>query len=117
MDYIDMLAIQEDPEDENDDATLPAALSLSPPEVSSPAPPNPTQPTLTSTPASESSISGTSTSHLSSHRRQHLWQGQVNQCLSGANVDIAAECHRRSRTGAVILETVSHLARAFASYA
>ena len=60
MDYIDMLVIQEDPEDENDDATLPSALSLSPPEVSSPAPPNPTQPTPASTPAS--SISGTSTS-------------------------------------------------------
>ena len=31
MDYIDMLLIQEDPEDENDDAALPSSLSLSPP--------------------------------------------------------------------------------------
>ena len=50
MDYIDMLLIQEDPEDENDDAALPSSLSLSPPEVSSPAPPNPTQSTPASTP-------------------------------------------------------------------
>ena len=58
-----MLLIQEDPEDENDDATLPSALSLSPPDVSSPATPiYPTQPTPASTPASDSSISGTSTS-------------------------------------------------------
>ena len=28
MDYIDMLLIQEDPEDENDDAALPSSLSL-----------------------------------------------------------------------------------------
>ena len=33
MDYIDMLLIQEDPEDENDDATLPSALSIYPPDV------------------------------------------------------------------------------------
>ena len=62
MDYIDMLVIQEDPEDENDDAALPSSLSLSPPEVSSQAPPNPAQSTPASTPASDSSISGTSAS-------------------------------------------------------
>ena len=40
MDYIDMLLIQEDLEGEDDNAT---ALSVSPSQVSSPAPPNPTQ--------------------------------------------------------------------------
>ncbi|CAH3142665.1 unnamed protein product, partial [Porites lobata] len=44
MDYIDMLLIQEDPEDENNDAALPSSLSLSPQK------------------SSDSSISGTSTS-------------------------------------------------------
>jgi len=85
-----------------------------PPEVSSPAPPNPAQSTPAFTPASDSSISGTSTSGgpSSGLHQQHVWQGQVNQCLSGANVDIAALCHRRSRSGAVILETVSHLVHA-----
>ncbi|CAH3116508.1 unnamed protein product, partial [Porites lobata] len=34
MDYIDMLLIQEDPEDENDDAALPSSLSLSPQNIS-----------------------------------------------------------------------------------
>ncbi|CAH3121810.1 unnamed protein product, partial [Porites lobata] len=58
MDYIDMLLIQEDPEDENDDAALPSSLSLSPQK----SPPNPAQSTPASTPASDSSISGTSTS-------------------------------------------------------
>ena len=47
MDYINMLLIQEDPEDDNGDATFPPALSVSPSEVSSPAPPNPAQPTFT----------------------------------------------------------------------
>lgn len=62
MDYIDMLLIQEDPEDENDDAALPSSLSLSPQKCQVQhhrTPPNlhlhPPQPT-------PSSISGTSTS-------------------------------------------------------
>ena len=49
--------------------------------------------------------------HRSGHHQQHVWQGQVNQFLSGANVDITVECHRRSKTSAVILETVSLSAR------
>ena len=64
MDYVTMLLIQEDPGDEDDDATAASALSVSPSKVSSPASRNPAQPTFTlaSIPASDSSISGTSTS-------------------------------------------------------
>ena len=63
MDYIDMLLIQEDPEDENDDATLPSALSLSSPRSvkSCTTEPHPTY-TYIPPPASDSSISGISTS-------------------------------------------------------
>ena len=120
MDYIDMLLIQEDPEDENDDAALPSSLSLSPQKCQVQhhrTLPNlhlhPPQPQTRAYLEHQLQVGP----HLSGHGQQHLWQGQVNQCLSGANVDIAAECRRRLRTDAVILETVSHLAHGFASYA
>lgn len=108
--YIDMLL--EAPEDEDEDDTDPSALFVSPSEVSSPAPPNPDQPTLTpvSTPASDSSISGTSTSDGPSSFRPPLTASLARSIEPVPECYKCEHCRRmsqRSRTSVAILETAS----------